>query len=217
MAAKSTALTLSSAAPAKRKSFRATPQNIVMQQVAQLWNTLDAITQGGWQTLADTTVAPTVQGVRTNATAYGRFYAHNSTLINAEAPAVTIAPKTPSVQPLPPVRLVITYNGSTPELLLFPNTPYPYNVIIQGAKPLYAGQNAYKKGAFKKIGALNGISLTTDITALYLSKYRLPTSGYQVALKLIGVSPDGTRTPPLFVTAIAISSGTGSAPALTIE
>ena len=48
-----------------------------------------------------------------------------------------------------------------------------------------------------------GTNLTTEITALYLAKFRLPTSGYQVALKLIGVSADGPRTPPLLVTAIA--------------
>ena len=89
--------------------------------------------------------------------------------------------------------------------------------IVQGAKPLYAGQNAYTKGAFKKIGALPMLMPGTSITALYLSKFRLPTPGYQVALKLIGVSADGTRTPALFVTAVAMMPPTGDAPTLTIE
>lgn len=90
-------------------------------------------------------------------------------------------------------------------------------MIIQGAKPLYPGQNIYLKGSFKQIGSQNGLSLTTPIGDLYLTRYRVPTAGYQIALKVIGVSPGGHRTAPVFVSAVATQSTSADESKLTLK
>ena len=70
----------------------------------------------------------------------------------------------------------------------------------------------YSNKAFKKIGYLTSISPgLIDITQMYASKFRMPGSGYEVALKLVGVTAGGFHTSGLVLTGVVLSAARAAA------
>ncbi len=89
---------------------------------------------------------------------------------------------------------------------------YPSHVLIYGAPPVPAGQNIYKKkGAFKLLGGVTGLTATNDLSALYNAKFRCTGGGNKIALKLVGVSASGTRSAELFISGVTAASSAQTA------
>lgn len=59
----------------------------------------------------------------------------------------------------------------------------------------------------KKIGSAPTLSGPLNITALYQSRFRVPGTGYKIALELIGVIPGGYHTTELFVVGTVAAQG----------
>ncbi len=107
--------------------------------------------------------------------------------------------------------LTATLSPSGSLTLTLLTADYPLNVLVYGAAPVPAGQNIYKKkSAFKLIGALSGITLTTNLSGFYNAKFRGASGGSKIAIKLVGVSPSGTRSAELFVSCVTAAAASAA-------
>ena len=106
------------------------------------------------------------------------------------------------------MQVVASFVGGHFTLTLVPGAPYPHPIAIKAARPILAADNIYKSTAFKKIGSIPALNGPLDITALFQTRFRVPGSGYKVALELMAVGraliavmetyqqPDGSITVP---------------------
>lgn len=128
-------------------------------------------------------------------------------IAGAQPGDVTLPAAPVPAPPLPLVMLSNTYSQGALSLALFASTPYAGRVIVYAARPALAGNNLYKKGAFKVIGSLPSlVQGGNSISALYAAKYRVPSEGYEVAVKLVGVTSHGFRTSEMLLTNIVGAS-----------
>lgn len=127
--------------------------------------------------------------------AYSTFVALSAANIATNQPLQTTAPSYAPTPMLPPMQAVASYVNGRLALRLTSKSPYPHPIAIKAAKPILAANNVYKSAAFKKIGSIAGLSNSVDITTLYQSRFRVPGSGYKIALELVGVAPGGYHPP----------------------
>lgn len=76
-------------------------------------------------------------------------------------------------------------------------------MLVYGARPQLAGRGVYVTTRFVLLGVATGLS-NTDITGLYLSKYRIPSAGFQIALRMAPVSATGFRRARTLVTGMVM-------------
>jgi hypothetical protein len=131
--------------------------------------------------------------------AYPTFVALSAANITAGQPLQNVAsPYTPAPL-LPAMQLIATSVGGKLTLTLTANSGYAYPIAIKAAKPVLAASNVYKSTAFKKIGSIPDFGGTVNIIDLYQSRFRVPGTGYKIALELTGVAPGGYHTAGVYV------------------
>lgn len=134
--------------------------------------------------------------------AYSTFIDLSAANIATGQALLTTAPPYAPAPPLPNIQVHATSIGGVLTVTLVANAAYPYPVAIKAARPMYAANDVYKSTAFKKIGSVPSLGLMTNITAQYQSRYRVPGTGYKIALELMGVAPGGYHTASLLLTGI---------------
>lgn len=169
---------------------------------------MTGVDQSSWAVLAGQTAQTNELGMPSKVGAYALFVQHGITQTNAGGQPHTTAPAAPvPAPPLPLVMLSNTYSQGALSLTLFASTPFAGRVIVYAARPALASNNLYKKGAFKVIGSLPSlVQGGNSISALYAAKYRVPSAGYEVAVKLVGVTSHGFRTSEMLLTNIVGAS-----------
>lgn len=138
----------------------------------------------------------------TRKSAYSTFVALSAANIAVSQPILTTALPYSPAQPLPAVQVKASYVNKQLTVLLVPSAPYPYPVALKMARPLLASDSVSKSAAFKKIGSVPNLNGTVDITNLVKSRYRVLSTGYKVALELMGVAPGGFHTSDLFASGV---------------
>ncbi len=165
---------------------------------------MDGVDQSSWAALAGQTAQTNELGMPNKAGAYAHFVRHGITQINAGGQPQTTAPAAPvPAPPLPLLTLDNNYVQGSLILSIISSAAYAGRIIIYAARPALAGNNHYKKGAFKVIGSLPSLAVGLNaIGPLYTTKYRVPTAGYEVAIKVVGVTTHGFRTNEVLLTDI---------------
>ena len=204
------------ATPAPRRVVN--PQTEQVQHLATAWNTMSGEDRGSWARFSQQVASPNQTGAVSKVGAYASFVAVNTAMLAAGGSLRLVAPAAPTPPAmLGAVTLSATYNTAL-ALFVTPAHPVLSTVLVYGARPMLAYQHVYKNTKFTLLGSISILAAATDISALYLSKFRVSYSGYQIAVKLVTVSPSGQRAAPLLLTAVAASpSGAEASGAETTE
>lgn len=206
---KKTTVTATVAAPVAAKAkHSSTPQTRRLQQLATLWNAMSGPEQSSWNVLAGQVANPNAITMPTKVGAYAHFVQNAITQINAGGTPLTTAPPAPVPAPsLPAVTLSAFYGSGGLGLSLTSPADYAGRVILYASKPRLTGSSNYGKGAFKVIGALPSLTVGVNVIApQYLSKYRVPGPGYQISVKLVGVTPGGFRTSEMLISGLVLGA-----------
>lgn len=131
--------------------------------------------------------------------AYTTFIALSAANIATGQPLLPTALPYAPAPPLPAMQVSASFVGGKLTLILTASAGYDYPIAVKAAKPILAANNIYKSTAFKKIGSISDFGGTANITDLYQSRFRVPGSGYKIALELTGVAPGGYHTSGLLV------------------
>ncbi len=189
----------SSKTAAARKGPRVLAQPSVVQLAAAQWATMTGDEKNSYAAATGQMADALEPTLPARQSAYATFVALSAANIAAGQPLQTTAsPYTPA-PPLPAMQVSVSVVNGVLTVILLPNSLYPHPVAIKAAKPILAAGNIYKSTAFKKIGSVSSLNLINDITALYQSRYRVPGSGYKIALELTGVAPGGYHTKGVYV------------------
>ena len=178
----------------------------VLSMAAAQWAVMNGQQRNSYAELTKLVTTDLEPTVPTKKSAYTTFVAMSAANIATGQALQPSAPPYAPALPLPNIQVSAAYAEGRLTLTLFPDAPYPHAVAIKAARPILAANNIYKSTAFKKIGSVSGLSLSTDITALYLSRFHVPGAGYKIALELMGVTPTGYHTSGLFVFGIVSAS-----------
>lgn len=209
-----TALSLSSATSAASHAVRAyNPQNDIIKQLAISWNAASGDQKASWIALARQISSPTSSTGRSKNSGYRTFVQFNSTQIHMGNQPLLTAPLPTPAALMPAISLGVAFVGPTLVLTLTPAGSYENNVLIYAAAPVPAGTTLTTKTPYLLLGSLSSLGGPTNITSLVTDRYRFPGSGYQLTLKLVGVSTGGFRTAPQVITTV-INGFTGG---LTLE
>lgn len=202
--------------PRRTQTDAQAAQSTTIAMLGKLWKSLDDQSKASWLSTAEqlhshSSSAGTI-GAQPKVSAYLTFISANTVLYAAGSPLLQTAPATPVVPPpIPPAMLTATLSPSGSLTLTLLTVDYPFNVLVYGAAPVPAGQNIYKKkGAFKLIGALSDISLTANLSDFYNAKFRGASGGSKIAIKLVGVSPSGTRSAEMFVSCVTAAAASAA-------
>ncbi len=201
-----TSTSSSSKTTSARKGPRVRAEQPVFSIAAAQWAIMNGDERNSYAQLTGlmtSALEPTLP-VKTNA--YSTFTKLSAANIATNQPLLTTAPPYAPAPPLPAIRVEASFVNGALTLTLFPDAPYPYPVAIKAARPVLAANAIYKGTAFKKIGFVPGLSLTTPITDLFQTRFRVPGSGYKIALELMGVAPGGYHTSTMLAIGIVGSS-----------
>lgn len=196
----------SSKTKAARKAPRVRAEQPVFSIAAAQWNTMTGDQRNSYAALTGLMADNLEPSVPSKKNAYSTFVALSAANIATGQPLQTTAPPYAPAPMLPPMQAVASFVNGRLALRLTSSSPYPHPIAIKAAKPILAANNVYKSAAFKKIGSIAGLSNSVDITALYQSRFRVPGSGYKIALELTGVAPGGYHTASVFAFGIVGNS-----------
>lgn len=190
-------------AATKRAQGPYNSQANVLRQLALIWNTMSGTDKSTWQNLCQQMSQPLVAGKQPRVSAYSTFVAMGSIAHATSGEIPTTAPATLETAPmLPSLSLTATLSGTDLSLALTVSDAYPHFVLIGGARPLLAGQPIANSQAFKTISiAPSLVAETLDLASAYTRLYRIPSVGYQIALRFTGATAAGFRTIPTLLTA----------------
>lgn len=185
----------------------ANTQSRQIAQLANVWNAMSGSDKMTWGVLAAQTAQANTLAAPAKLDAYPLFIQHSIMIVNSGGIPQTTAPANPvPPTPLPLLTLNAQYGPNGLILNLITSSAYPDKLLIYAARPAFAGFNTYKKSSFHLVGSLPSLaSGSTSLTAIYNSKYHMPSAGYEAVLELVGVNAHGFRTARLLVTAIAFA------------
>ena len=187
----------------KRKRYIG-PQNQTMRVLANHWNALSGADKSTWKTLSGQRVQTNQNGLPSKVGPYATFVGMNSLVMAAGGVPQSTAPSAPAPPPpLYPVTLRATYGPGGLSLSVSSSAPYPGTVLVYGLRPQLAGTDYLSSTKFKQLGSVPALSASTDLSALYLARFHVPSDGYQIAIKLVGITASGLQTHPLTLAAIA--------------
>lgn len=189
----------SSKTAAARKGPRVLAQPSVVQLAAAQWATMTGDEKNTYAAATGQMADALEPTLPARQSAYATFVALSAANIAAGQPLQTTASPYTSAPPLPAMQLIATSVGGKFTLTLISNSGYAYPIAVKAAKPVLAASNVYKSTAFKKIGSIPDFGGTVNITDLYQSRYRVPGTGYKIALELTGVAPGGYHTAGVYV------------------
>ncbi len=222
---KTTTSTASKVAP-KRRAVRILAEPSVIQQASAHWSNMTGDQKNSYAAAAADMANALAPGIQPHATPYKTFVALSAANMAAGQPLQSTAMPYASAPALPALQLIATYINNRLTLTLVPAAPYAHPIGLKAAIPLLAGVNVYKSTSFKKIGALPSLSGPIDITDLYLARYRVPGTGYKIAIEVMGVAPGGYHTQgvqvigvvsPIAAEALLSDPDTQSAEPLTLK
>lgn len=181
-----------------------TPQPQVYQSLATYWNALSGLEKSSWQRLSGQIVKRGANGSRGKSNAYATFIRLNSCLQAAGLPPQPVALDA-SVLPLPlsGLRLDASLPPTGLRLPVVCAVPYPAPVLLYGLPPRLAGLAYNGKGQFKLLGSVPALTDGDDLAAHYLTCFRVPSPGYEIILKLVGITPAGFQTAAQIITSVA--------------
>jgi hypothetical protein len=193
-----------------RPARRATLSAQQFQQLAADWRALDGTAKSSWSLLAQQTAnALQPQAAPAYVNAYSAFVAANTVLLNTGQAALAMAPETHVVPPaLPALTLTATFGHLGLSVHLSAATAYAGPVLLYATRPQLVGNSLYATTRFVLIGSVPSLS-NADITALFQTKFHLPSAGYQIALKAAPVSATGYRRSPVVVSALVTAVAEG--------
>lgn len=174
----------------------------VFDIAAAQWATMTGQQRNTYAELTGLMNADLAPATPTKKSAYSTFIALSAANIATGQPLQPTAPPFIPVPTLPNFLVSASYASGVLRLSLTPDAPYPCAIAIKAARPILAANDIYKSTAFKKIGSLPILDVTTDITAMYQSHFRVPGPGYKIALEIMGVAPGGHHTAGRFVQGI---------------
>lgn len=195
---KTTTSTASKAAP-KQRAVRILAEPSVIHQASALWATMNGDQKNSYADAAADMASSLAPKIKPPANPYRTFVALSAANIAAGQPLQAVASQYSPAPPLPALQLVAAYANHRLTLTLVPTAPYAHPIALKAAIPLLAGVNVYQSTTFKKIGSLPSLSGPVDITDLYLARYRVPGTGYKIAIEVMGVAPGGYHTQTVHV------------------
>ncbi len=194
--------------PARRKaqSELQSRQRALVGGLAQTWRMAGPVVQNGWlligREMADR------DGKALNG--FQAFLKVNTTLAALGEDFVMEAPGTVDAPPMLPPVLLLTAGGEGGSFRLTLDAPgYAGRVLVQGASPVLAGIEVFSDKAFKPLGVLDGLGAGTDLTGLYVGKFKTPLAGAKVAIRLVPVTETGFRGVERVVTGV-VTEGVGT-------
>ena len=205
---KKTSLALSTMPATTRKAPRAISSQVqTVRQLAVQWKTLSGDDKTSWQILTgqvSDALAPTA-GVKGNG--YSTFVGMNTTIVSQSLPPINSAPAYAPIPALPKIDVQAAVTGGVFSLHLTTGAvPYEGTVLIYGARPMMGGHKTYDKTKFRFCGYTTALGASTDITSLYQKYFNVPTSGYEIVLKIVGVTLTGFRTAPMIVSGMSVNT-----------
>ena len=174
----------------------------VLQIAASQWSVMDGDERNSYAALNAQLSNPMELGLGSKPSAFNTFVALSAANIAAGNSLVTTAMPYAPAQPLPGVQMTATFISGTLKIMLNPDGQYTDSIALKAAKPILASDTFNTSMLFKKIGFIAGLNGPVDIAALFNSRFRVPGTGYQIAIELMGVTAGGFHTAGIPVYAV---------------
>lgn len=199
-----------------RTPRRVTPATLLLSQLANNWQSLPVETRGEWDAACAILHNDLAPAQLARMTGYSTYIKLNTVNAGVNNSVLDSPPDFGPISPLPTIGLLASFQpGSGLKLMLTPQGSYPHKLEIWGARPMLPQRAVYTSTSFKKCGYINSLTGAVDVAPVYQTRYRVPTAGYKIALKVVGITASGQKTATLTLIEIAFApsmEGTETAP-----
>jgi len=151
-------------------------------QVSRRWRALTAEQRIAWCLAAADSYTTSRAGRRVALNGYNYFIRVNASRVHLGLSQFDLPPAVPSFSPNPCAELSVTHTGGTTTLKLRVPSQPGQTTLVQGAAPVSAGVRCVQH--YPLLGLLPApVDGWSDITALYVARYGVPTVGTAVFIR----------------------------------
>jgi len=151
-------------------------------QVSRRWRALTAEQRIAWCLAAADSYTTSRAGRRVALNGYNYFIRVNASRVHLGLSQFDLPPAVPSFSPNPCAELSVTHTGGTTTLKLRVPSQPGQCTLVQGAAPVSAGVRCVQH--YPLLGLLPApVDGWSDITALYVARYGVPTVGTAVFIR----------------------------------